>query len=89
MKTGWKEFTVEDWINAVFCDVCDLPLLETEPNENGVSGYMCVYCTWIEDETAIFNGKIAALQREVDRLKAKLFDILDRNEQTSKKGGEG
>ena len=59
-NTAWKEFTPEDWANAVFCDVCGLPLLEIEPEEGEIVGeMMCVYCTWQDDYTHEMLGKVS------------------------------
>lgn len=65
-KLIWKDWNEEDWINASYCDTCGLPLIMLEPEEGEDCGEMaCVYCTWEEDQTSIFEGKIADLQSTI------------------------
>ena len=82
----WKDWTSEQWSNAVFCEICGLPLFEVpfeeqqnSDQEKKVEGgtYQCAFCTWQEDETSIQKGLRAQIHRlEVDnaRLAAKLRD---------------
>jgi hypothetical protein len=60
MAGPWSEWTHEEWINASFCEECGLPLLEVENEEGGAGTYICVYCTWMEDEEVIYQQKIKA-----------------------------
>jgi hypothetical protein len=55
----WKDWTEEDWTNAIYCSTCGLPMFEVpfEEQEHSeqelkIEGgtYQCVYCTWREDE---------------------------------------
>ena len=67
--TAWKNWTDEQWLNAVFCDDCGLPLLETEPNEDGISELICAFCNWTDDETNVIHTTVAALRAELAALK--------------------
>ena len=68
-KKSWKDWTTEDWLNATFCDVCGLPMLMIE-DESGQSGtYLCVYCTWVEDQQIIQRAEISRLEYELDKAK--------------------
>ncbi len=67
----WKDFTTEDWLNASYCESCGLPLMQSEPDENGVSETFCVYCTWIEDDKVIGNKRTRELESELASLRAK------------------
>ena len=69
----WKDWTPEDWTNAVFCEDCGLPLLTVE-DEPDVGHYLCVYCTWHEDEEAITNGLHARIDTLMAAVKAE-FDF--------------
>jgi hypothetical protein len=55
----WKDWTEEDWTNAVYCPTCGLPMFEVPFGEQQHSDqelkieggtYQCVYCTWREDD---------------------------------------
>ena len=55
----WKDWTEEDWTNAVYCPTCGLPMFEVpfeeqqhSEQELKIEGgtYQCVYCTWREDD---------------------------------------
>lgn len=67
----WKDWTREDWDNAIFCDTCGLPLLQLEPEEGKEFGeYLCVACEWEAD--------LHVLQNE---LKIKLVEVEDKRQQ--------
>ena len=72
---SWKDWTPEQWRNAVFCPDCGLPLLEVEDEDPGIGHYMCVFCTWVEDIEDVHKSKIAGLEAKVERLRDALADI--------------
>jgi hypothetical protein len=50
----WKDWTLEDWLNAEYCEDCGLPLIAVEAEKGDNFGVMiCVYCTWVEDDKII------------------------------------
>ena len=47
----WRNWTLEQWQNAFYCEDCGLPMLEIEDEDNkNIGHYQCVYCTWKQDE---------------------------------------
>jgi len=62
-STLWKNWTDEDWRNAVFCEDCGLPMLMTDPNEEGIGGYQCPYCFWLDDQLTIEKSLTAQVER--------------------------
>ena len=54
----WKEWTREQWDNAVYCPDCGLPMMEIlDDYDPNIGHYQCIYCTWIEDEKIIQKQK--------------------------------
>ena len=66
-KKAWKDWTIEQWQNASYCDFCGLPLLEFE-DANGEIKPQCVYCTWTRDEQMIHEAKVAECERKLSNL---------------------
>jgi hypothetical protein len=77
-KLIWKDWNEEDWINASYCDTCGLPLIMLEPEEGETCGEMaCVYCTWEEDQTSIFEGKLAELQSAINEQSSEILRLRE------------
>jgi hypothetical protein len=71
MTGPWSKWTQEDWSNAEFCENCGLPLICVEPEEGETVGQMmCVYCTWMEDESIIRQQLEVKNRRLQEELKA-------------------
>lgn len=69
-NTPWKDWTGEDWENAVYCDDCGLPLLSIPSEDDGSTGYhICVYCTWKSDEAEIAQQEINKIKKSLKTLK--------------------
>lgn len=66
--SAYIDWTLEDWLNAVYCETCGLPLLEVEDSE-GVGHYECPFCTWEEDTLVEHNAKISELERTIQALR--------------------
>ena len=73
----WKNWDLEDWKKAKYCNVCGLPLLLFEPTSGKNSIWSCVYCTWEKDSTDVFNGKIIREQYKVKELSKAMRTIRD------------
>jgi hypothetical protein len=77
MGEHWKDWTDEQWRNAIFCEECGLPMLEVEDAPNH-GHYECVFCTWQEDENIIENGlraQIRKLEKEKSQLIKSIVDL--------------
>lgn len=71
----WKDWTAEDWANAVYCETCGLPLIMLEPNEEGIGLMVCPYCEWVEDDHKLLSAQIAELKKKFTRCKEMLINI--------------
>lgn len=76
----WRDWTADEWSNAVYCEDCGLPLLEI-PNEKGDAGsYQCVYCTWLEDHLVQANSiKTEIVLAKDDATRMQALIILQHN----------
>lgn len=76
----WRDWTAEQWANAVYCDDCGLPLLEI-PSESGSAGtYQCVYCTWLTDHLHEASARRSMIERlNDDAAKMQVLITLQHN----------
>lgn len=59
----WNDWTADDWLHAVYCSDCGLPLLNIPSESDSSTGYqMCVYCTWKSDEQVILRKKLVEIK---------------------------
>ena len=71
-KVLWQDWDEEDWANAAYCPDCGLPMILVDGDGKRELGKMqCVYCTWEQDQTIIFDQKLAQLRAELAQLKDK------------------
>jgi hypothetical protein len=67
-RDHWRNWTMEQWQNAVYCEDCGLPMLEVEDGQNH-GYYLCPYCTWTSDEVDSLKAQNALLRAALTKIR--------------------